>query len=75
VSRDVRAQLLSHGRTSGVQARHYERYDFLPEKRAALVLWEERLASVVAGKVKATARREASISAAGAALGVVTELA
>jgi integrase len=40
ISRDVRAQLLSHGRSSGVQARHYERYNFLDERRAALKVWE-----------------------------------
>jgi integrase len=47
VSRDVRAQLLSHGRSSGVQARHYERHDYLPEKRAALKIWEQHLAGVL----------------------------
>lgn len=35
VSRDVRAHLLSHGRT-GVQAQHYEAHDYDSEKRAAL---------------------------------------
>ncbi len=35
VSRDVRAHLLSHGR-SGVQAQHYEAHDYDDEKRAAL---------------------------------------
>lgn len=75
VSRDVRAQLLSHGRTSGVQARHYERYDFLPEKRAALQLWEEHLASVVAGKAKTTARRMPRRATVGVALEGATELA
>lgn len=57
VTRDVRAQLLSHGRASGVQARHYERYDFLPEKRTALKLWEEHLASVVARKANTSVRK------------------
>ncbi len=32
---DVRAQLQSHG-LSGVQVRHYDRYDYLTEKRDAL---------------------------------------
>lgn len=36
VSREVRAQLQSHG-ISGVQARHYDRYSYADEKRAALV--------------------------------------
>lgn len=35
VSQDVRAQLQSHG-LGGVQAKHYDRHDYLPEKRAAL---------------------------------------
>lgn len=59
VSRDIRAQLLSHGRTSGVQARHYERYDFLPEKRAALQLWEKHLADALRPAKPARGRRQA----------------
>lgn len=35
VHMDVRAQLQSHG-LGGVQARHYDRHDYLDEKRAAL---------------------------------------
>ena len=38
VSAEVRAWLLSHGR-SGVQQKHYDRYSYLPEKRAALEQW------------------------------------
>lgn len=43
VSKDVRAHLLSHGRASGVQAKHYDRYGYLPEKIAALATWETHL--------------------------------
>jgi len=43
VTREVRAQLLSHGRTGGVQQKHYERYDYLHEKRTALQLLEAHL--------------------------------
>ncbi|HEY5851071.1 MAG TPA: tyrosine-type recombinase/integrase [Lysobacter sp.] len=35
ISADIRAQLQSHG-LGGVQARHYDRHDYLDEKRAAL---------------------------------------
>ena len=42
VSTDVRAQLQSHG-LGGIQARHYDRHDYMPEKRAALALWAQRL--------------------------------
>src|SRR6266513_2254731 len=47
VDREVRAHLLSHGRGQGVQGRHYERYDFLPEKRAALEKWGHHLECVL----------------------------
>jgi integrase len=37
VSRDVRGHLQSHGQT-GVQARHYDGHDYMPQKRRALEL-------------------------------------
>jgi integrase len=49
VSRDTRAQLLSHG-ISGVQAVHYDRHEYMGEKRAALVAWERRLEEVQNGQ-------------------------
>lgn len=45
VSTEVRAQLQSHG-LGGVQARHYDRHDYLSEKRAAL----ETLLEIVTAK-------------------------
>ena len=50
VDREVRAHLLSHGRTKGVQGKHYERYDFLTEKRAALEKWARHLERILTGK-------------------------
>jgi integrase len=35
LSKDVRAQLQSHG-LGGVQSRHYDRHDYLAEKREAM---------------------------------------
>lgn len=49
VSAEVRAWLLSHGR-SGVQAKHYDRYSYLPEKRAALEQWGRYLDKLAAGQ-------------------------
>ncbi len=49
ISRDTRAQLLSHG-ISGVQAAHYDRHTYTEEKRAALVAWEQRLDEIANGK-------------------------
>ncbi|TVT58381.1 MAG: integrase family protein [Azoarcus sp. PHD] len=45
ISKDTRAQLLSHG-ISGVQAAHYDRHGYTDEKRAALVAWEARLDAI-----------------------------
>ena len=49
VGKETRAQLLSHGRTSGVQALHYDRYHYLTEKRRALELWETHLREIFTG--------------------------
>lgn len=45
ISLEMRAQLLSHGR-SGVQARHYDRYSYVNEKRRALEEWAMHLQRV-----------------------------
>lgn len=42
ISKDVRAQLLSHG-LGGVQGRHYDQHDYMTEKRNALQAWADRL--------------------------------
>lgn len=50
VDKEVRAHLLSHGRSQGVQGKHYERYDFLPEKRQAMERWAAHLKRIIEGK-------------------------
>jgi len=45
INKDTRAQLLSHG-ISGVQAAHYDRHDYIKEKREALIAWEARLEEI-----------------------------
>ncbi len=42
ISKDIRAQVQSHG-LGGIQARHYDRHEYMPEKRAALDLWVRHL--------------------------------
>lgn len=51
VSRDTRAQLLSHG-LGGVQDRHYDKNDYLPQKRQTLARWEAHLDRVKGGKAE-----------------------
>ena len=46
ISSDVRAQIQSHG-LGGIQARHYDRHDYMPEKEAAIALWVQRLKGMV----------------------------
>jgi integrase len=48
IPKDVRAQLQSHG-LGGVQGAHYDRHDYLSEKRAALEAWQQRLLEIVNG--------------------------
>jgi integrase len=50
VEKEVRAHLLSHGRGQGVQGKHYERYDFLSEKRQALERWAAHVQRIIAGR-------------------------
>ena len=38
ISSDIRAQIQSHG-LGGVQARHYDRHNYMEEKRDALEKW------------------------------------
>jgi integrase len=45
VSEDVRAQLQSHG-LGGVQNKHYNRHDYMPEKIKVLTMWEQYLNSL-----------------------------
>jgi integrase len=57
VPREVRAQLLSHGRTSGVQQKHYERHDYLNEKAEALELLEGHLFDLFTNTGRARSRK------------------
>ena len=56
VSVEVRAQLQSHG-LGGVQARHYDRHDYLAEKRSALELLFSLVASQSAAVTRINFRR------------------
>lgn len=49
VTREVRAQLLSHG-LGGVQQLHYDKHEYMDEKRAALEKWGRKLQQIVKGE-------------------------
>lgn len=48
ISKDVRAQIQSHG-LGGVQDRHYDRHDYMEEKRRAIESWDARLIEIASG--------------------------
>ena len=48
ISKDIRAHILSHG-LGGVQARHYDKHDYLDEKRRALESWDAELERIKSG--------------------------
>jgi integrase len=51
ISRDLRAQIQSHG-LGGIQSKHYDRHDYMVEKRAALTAWEAFLEMKPADNVR-----------------------
>ncbi|SCZ52877.1 tyrosine-type recombinase/integrase [Thiohalomonas denitrificans] len=51
ISSDLRAQIQSHG-LGGVQARHYDRHDYMKEKRVALEGWHKWLEKKPAKNVR-----------------------
>lgn len=51
VSKDVRDRLQNHVK-GDVSSKHYDRYDYMPEKRAGMRQWEAFLGDILAGKVE-----------------------
>jgi len=49
ISSDIRAQIQSHG-LGGVQARHYDRHNYMAEQRATLGSWNQYLQRLVEGR-------------------------
>lgn len=49
ISKDLRAQIQSHG-LGGVQDRHYDRHDYMTEKRRALEAWNTRIEALIENK-------------------------
>jgi len=50
IAKDIRAQILSH-ELGGVQARHYDRHQYLDEKRQVLLTWRAYLDGLTVGNV------------------------
>jgi len=51
ISKEMRDKLQNHAQRGDVSSRHYDRYDYLVEKRAAMEKWSAYLGLVIEGKV------------------------
>lgn len=51
VSKEMRDQLQNHARRSDVSSRHYDRYDYLAERRIAMGQWEAFMMRVLNGEI------------------------
>jgi integrase len=51
IPKDMRDRLQNHAQGGDVSSRHYDRYDYLPERRAAMARWAAYLDLVIEGKV------------------------
>lgn len=51
LSKEIRDRIQNH-RRADVSSRHYDRWDYMPEKREAMARWSEFLADVLDGKVE-----------------------
>ena len=52
LSKEIRDKLQNHAQGRDVSSRHYDRYDYLLEKRAAVQRWSEYLDRILAGTLK-----------------------
>jgi integrase len=49
ISKETRDRLQNH-KLSDTSSKHYDRYDYLAEKRAAVAIWESMLTAMIEGK-------------------------
>ena len=62
VSKEMRDRLQNHAQKSDISARHYDRYDYLAERRAAMAKWAEYLELVLSGEIKEIGQRERNVA-------------
>ena len=69
IPKELRDRLQNHTKGGDVSSRHYDRYDYLPERRAAMAKWAAYLDLVIAGTVDQIGVREGNVVPIGIALG------
>jgi hypothetical protein len=58
LSKELRDRLQNHAKASDVSTKHYDRYDALRERRAAVAVWADYLDQVLAGKITEIGQRD-----------------
>jgi integrase len=61
VSKEMRDRIQNHSKKSDVSSRHYDRYDYLAEKREAMAKWAAYLDLVISGEVKELGQRGSTV--------------
>jgi integrase len=51
ISKEMRDRIQNHS-LSDISSKHYDRYEMLPERRAAMEVWSKYLARIIAGEFK-----------------------
>ncbi|MDP3328767.1 site-specific integrase [Parvibaculum sp.] len=51
IPKDMRDRLQNHAAKGDISSRHYDRYDYLPEKRAAMDVWAAYMDKIIAGEI------------------------
>jgi hypothetical protein len=60
ITKEMRDRLQNHA-MGDVSSRHYDRYDYLPERRAAMAKWAAYLDGVIAGQVDQLGARDGNV--------------
>src|SRR4029077_8678223 len=69
IPKEMRDRLQNHSKGGDVSSRHYDRYDYLVERRAAMAKWAAYLDLVIAGTVDQIGAREGNVVPFAAAIG------
>ena len=61
IPKEMRDRLQNHAKGGDVSSRHYDRYDYLVEKRAAMAKWAAYMDLVIAGTVDQIGARDGNV--------------
>ena len=63
LSKEIRDRLQNHAKMSDISAKHYDRFDYLTERRAAMAKWAAYLDLMLAGEIREVGQRESNVVA------------